>query len=88
MVELHFVGVAPILKGTTIEILVDNPDKPSEAYQIEECDRGITYTNAELKKAEMKAIIPNFRFAEVESVVVYGAQNETVLTTTQLREHR
>jgi len=76
LVEVTFSGIAAVPAGAKVKILVDNPDKPTKAIEIKDIDHKITYTSAELGKA---LAAPNYVKAKVESVVVYGAENRTVL---------
>jgi hypothetical protein len=80
--EVKFNGTAaiPILSGVTM--LVDNPSKPTAAYQI--VANGITYTREEPPKERIVKLLPtrklpNFIEAKVEKVTIYtGQKGESV----------
>ena len=62
--------------------MVDNPDNPTIAIEIEDDTRGITYNSEELAKPLVKTQVPNYVDATVQSVLVYGRLNKTELVVT------
>jgi phage baseplate assembly protein W len=76
--EVKFNGTAAIAYGSVVEVLVDDPDNPTAAYQIKTKDQ-VTYTREEPRK-ERFAQLPNFITATVQKVTIYTGSNGESIT--------
>jgi len=75
--HLMYDGIAPIHKGAKIKALVDNPTRPTKAYQIKDLQNNIEYTS--IKPRVSLGIPADFIEGSVISTTVY-AEGKTLIT--------